>query len=365
MFGEKRLIFISSTRSRLLIVSTIFLFFFFLHRIASLFNSNSQSNENSFANNELLNVMSSVSDGRIRLAKLERTLLLGPVSMWVAFPSEEKVVPGTSWYQTIWDKHDLDAVRFMDEMISLSPCQQNPDQIFIQIGAHLGIFPLFASYRGCRSIAVEAMPLATNFTKISALINGWNEPKFQAINAAVSHKDGYVLFDTTKISISESSNEEKLHPGIVRVPMLTIDTINQRYGRNLKTGKSDITFMVIDVEGHEQEALLGAKKLIESQSVRMFEIEVWSSHHGKGKILSFPGLELLAANGYKLYSVIRNDERQYAPCEDLSKRLDELTSLVEKYCQGLPLLAGDCLFEIFAVRSDLPPMKRWSTMCSA
>lgn len=311
----------------------------------------------------LLAVMNTVSDGRIRLAKLERTSVLGPVSMWVAFPSEEKIVPGTSWYQTIWDKNDLDGVRFIDEILSISPCQQHPEQIFIQIGAHLGIFPLFAAYRGCRAIAVEGMPAASNFSKISALINGWEESRFRAINAAVSHKNGYVLFDITKISMSLPTDKNKGHPGLVRVPMLTMDSIDQQYGRNRVTGKSDIAFVVIDVEGFEQEVLLGAKKLIKHRSVQVFQIEVWTSLQGKGKVLSFPGLELLTANGYKLFSPVLSVDAKAYTCEDLTNRLDELPQLFERRCQHDKVADGNCLAEILAVRPDVPPLKRWATQC--
>lgn len=41
--------------------------------------------------------------------------------------------------------------------MSLSRCKEH-DKVFIQIGAHLGMFPLVATYRGCQDTSVEPIP---------------------------------------------------------------------------------------------------------------------------------------------------------------------------------------------------------------
>lgn len=309
----------------------------------------------------LLNLMNAVSDRRLRVSRLERQTARGPTSLWMAFPSSEEVVEGANWYEQLWSKHDFGGVQYIEEMLSVAPCHGR--EIFVQIGAHLGIFPLFAAHRGCRAIAVEGMPAATNFTKISAILNGWDEAKFVAINAAVSDQNGHVFFDPKQIQIVMPRENDPNQSRLIRVPMVTFDTIDRQYGRDALTGESHIRHVVIDVEGYEQEVLLGAKELIASRSVRVFEIEVWTSHRKKGNVTTFPGLQLLVDHGYHLYSLVRNEELGYKPCENLSIRLKDLPRLSEKSCRERKLPDGICLQEIYALRSDVLPLNRWSSQC--
>ena len=56
---------------------------------------------------------------------------------------------------------------------------------------------------------------------------------------------------------------------------------------------------VIDVEGFEQEALLGMRRLIRSGTLKWARIEVWTHIHGARR-REYPGLALLAQHGYRL-----------------------------------------------------------------
>ena len=58
---------------------------------------------------------------------------------------------------------------------------------------------------------------------------------------------------------------------------------------------------MIDVEGFEQEALLGMRRLIRSGTLKWARIEVWTHIHGARR-REYPGLALLAQHGYRLCS---------------------------------------------------------------
>jgi FkbM family methyltransferase len=309
----------------------------------------------------LLDNLETLPDSRVRLSKLIGKSRLGPISMWVAFPSSEEIVPGAAWYDQLWNKNKFGGYEYIDDIISVSPCE-NYDKIFIQIGAHLGIFPLVAAYRGCRAIAVEPMPAAINFTRISAKLNNWGEDKFIAINAVGSNKSGgFMLFDTRTMSVSENSANMKRK---LPIPMITLDALNDNYGSTQGRSESSIKFVIVDVEGHEQEVLLGGKKLIEQRSVLVFEIEVWSVQPKTGLVRSFPGLELLVDNGYRLYTRTSNLNMGFKPCDELTNRLSEIPRIFNRTCQMPDYPKSRCLNEVFAIRNDVLPFHTWYSSCS-
>ncbi len=319
-----------------------------------------RSLNNSSSIPSLLDHLETVSDSRVRLSKLIGTSVLGPISMWIAFPTSDKIVPGTVWYNQLWDKNRFGGYKHVDDMISLSPCQ-NYDQIFVQFGAHLGIFPLVATYRGCRGIAVEPLPAAINFTRISAKLNNWGEDKFLAINAIGTSKDGgFMWFDVAGISVSETDVNLNRK---VRVPVTTLDALNAKYGSKQGESESSISFVIIDVSGYEEEVLLGGKKLIEGRSVLVFQIEVWTVRVTVGLVKSFPGLELLIKNGYRLYTPISNSKMGFKPCDELTNRLSEIGSIFNETCQNSDSPKTHCSNEVYAVRGDLLPLDKWLSSC--
>ena len=245
-------------------------------------------------------------------------------------------------------------------MISLSPCDKY-DKIFLQIGAHLCAFPLVAAYRGCFRIAVEPIPAATNFARISALLNNLSEEEFLVINAAGSNRnEGFTWFDPKGISLS-SNNESTF--GKVRIPFVTIDGINQKYGLTNKQNQSHIAFVMIDVEGYEQEVLLGSKYLIEQKSVLVYQIEVWTQIPEKGVIKSYPGLQLLVNNGYHLYTLSINTQINFKICDSITNRLNELPKIFNQSCRQSSLPQDQYLAEVFAIRSDFPLLRQWFSEC--
>jgi Methyltransferase FkbM domain len=298
----------------------------------------------SYSKISLHDQMEKISDSRIRVSKLIGRSVLGSISMWLAFPSTDKVLPGGNWYDQVWDKNDLAGYKHVDEMIALSPCN-NYDKIFLQVGAHLGAFPLVATYRKC----------------FGAALNNWSEKEFMIINAAgASQNGGYTWFNPKGISMSKINN---ITEGKVRVPLVSVDALNDQYGFSRGQKESRIAFVIIDVEWYEQEVLLGSRKLIENKSVLVFEIEVWTTTSEKGLITSFPGLELFLQNGYRLYTTAQNAEMNFTSCDEVTTRLIDLPRIFNQSCQQAKLPADQCLGEVFAIRSDIPPLRQWFSAC--
>lgn len=315
---------------------------------------------NRYSNTSLYDQLETISDFRLRVSKLIGRSVLGPISMWIAFPSTDKVLPGASWYDTVWDKNFLGGYKHVDEMISLPPCN-NYDKIFLQVGAHLGAYPLVATYRKCFGFAVEPLTVATNFVRISAALNNWSEDKFKIINAAGSNQNGgYTWFNPAGISMPKGNDTTE---GKIRIPLVSVDALNDQYGFGEGRKESRIAFVIIDVEWYEQEVLLGSRRLIENKSVLVFQIEIWTSTPEKGVINSFPGLQILIQNGYRLYTTGQNAEMNFTSCDEVTNRLTDLPRIFNQSCQNVILPASTCLGEVFAIRFDIPPVRQWLSAC--
>ena len=83
----------------------------------------------------LYDQLEKIPDSRVRLSKIIGRSILGPISMWIAFPSSNRVLPGTVWYDQVWDKYDLSGYKHVDEMISLSTNRRS--SLSVSISCHL------------------------------------------------------------------------------------------------------------------------------------------------------------------------------------------------------------------------------------
>lgn len=181
------------------------------------------------------------------------------------------------------------------------------------------------------------------------------------INAAGSRQNGgYTWFDPAGISMSSNNDITK---GKIRIPLVTVDAVNDQYGYRGGRKDSRIAFVIIDVEWYEQEVLLGSRKLIEQKSVLVFQVEVWTHTPDKGHRHFFPGLQLSLYHGYRLYTTSSNTKMDISPCEEVTDRLSELPKIFNQSCQLANLPADQCLGEIFALRSDFPPLRQWFSAC--
>lgn len=244
----------------------------------------------------------------LRLARRYDAVLI-PVDgargrFWFATPDPTREPPvhyGAHWYRStlLNSPHRLGGQTFLEAALSrLAPggvCPDSRSWVVLNAGAHLGRWPALAASHGCRAISVEVMPWILPFLHVTREVNGWQD-LWTPVDGALGDTDGAVL----NISSSGGQGVSGLRHGSaettydLQVRSHTFDTLAARFAPN-----ASIALAVIDVEGFENEALLGMRRLISSGTLKWARIEVWSHIHGAVR-KSYPGLTLLVAHGYRL-----------------------------------------------------------------
>jgi FkbM family methyltransferase len=166
------------------------------------------------------------------------------------------------------------------------PCAR--DVWHIQVGSHLGVFPLMAVASGCSGIAVEGNANHTHYMHITSALNSF-QGAMHVINAVAGDED------RQGVAFGEYSVESAAPDAVADLSMVTLDSLDRDYVRDGK-----YLVVVIDVEGFEQEVLRGAKKLINSRRVPFFQIELWWELGGVKRTV-FPGLRHLESVGYTFF----------------------------------------------------------------
>jgi len=145
---------------------------------------------------------------------------------------------------------------------------RNADEndVFLDVGAHIGIYAIKLAQRVLKVIALEPEPKNYSFLCKNVLINNLSY-KVIALPIAASDKDGYAY-----LCIKPSSGAHTLEDSIscrkrTRVITLKVDTLL----KVLKVSKVDI--VKIDVEGHEDKVINGMKSLLSHNPPRILVIE--------------------------------------------------------------------------------------------
>lgn len=163
---------------------------------------------------------------------------------------------GTFWTERATIAYFLDLVRQAD--------------ILIDVGANIGTFALVAKAAKPELQVIAIEPSETNFAALARniRINGFD---IQALNAAVTATDGPVtLYDFAGVSYSASLESDWREGTVARqVDGLSLDTVTAGVPDN-----GQRILLKIDVEGHEPQALAGARKLIARRQRAAFVIEL-------------------------------------------------------------------------------------------
>lgn len=149
---------------------------------------------------------------------------------------------------------------------------------------------------GCRGLAIEGNPIHPPFMKLNAQLNGF-EDRFTVINSIVGDRHS-----ASGMSFQGQSIVPPGTPGAVTVPVARLDSVfSQHYPDNIT-----VNLGIIDTEGFEMKVLEGASGLVKSRRVAVWAIEVWYRSHYKN-VSELPGLQLLLANGYRLFDANLNE----------------------------------------------------------
>jgi len=186
------------------------------------------------------------------------------------------------------------------EVENIMPKLVGKDTVFVDVGAHIGFYTVWACRRARRVISVEPNPAALAYLKVNIALNEC----FNAIVVpkALSDRRGYA-----KLKIPEAA-EKGFTPGKssivwdyeeafeVEVEMDTLDSVLE------DVGVDSVDILKIDVEGAEGLVVRGAEKALKEAKAVLIEIRpenMWVVRHLKN-------------SGYKLAKTIDHwDSKNY------------------------------------------------------
>ena len=166
------------------------------------------------------------------------------------------------------------------------------DDLFLDIGANVGVYSLLASgIKQAKTIAFEPVPLTYNYLKKNITINQLNE-LITPLNIGLADKNGKLYFtsdgDTTNhVTTSKNNNS-------IEVEVKTLDNITE----NIITTD---TLIKMDVEGFEIKVLEGASNILQNPFLFALIVEL----NGCGKRYGFNDVEVdktLVENGFDKYN---------------------------------------------------------------
>ena len=166
-----------------------------------------------------------------------------------------------------WHRGDLDAT------IALARAHDRlPDGgVFVDVGANIGTMTLYALLSGTfdRAVAVEPDPGNLDILRRNLEVNGLTE-KVTVIAAAASSAPGQMTLHRDAKNLGAHS----LEPGFIMTPGETrnvrVDTLDNLIAE-AGLAEDNVSFVKIDVEGHEHEVLQGMAALLMAGPVVMLE----------------------------------------------------------------------------------------------
>jgi FkbM family methyltransferase len=142
-----------------------------------------------------------------------------------------------------------------------------PNDLFIDIGANIGIYTVLASAEiGASSISIEPIPSTYKHLLDNIFINKI-EDKVQALNIGLGSEKKLIKFTNALGAVNHVATEEETNT--IDISVETLDSVTTRVPALLK----------IDVEGFETEVLNGASNILANSDLKAIIIEL----NGSGK----------------------------------------------------------------------------------
>jgi FkbM family methyltransferase len=169
--------------------------------------------------------------------------------------------------------------------------------LFIDVGANVGTYTLWAAEHGAEVIALE--PAADTFALLRENI-ALNRYQVTALQVAAGDHCG-----TARFTAGLDAGNSLAADGLAVTPLVTIDSL---------IGDRSVAGMKVDVEGFELDVLRGATRALAEHRIALLQIEWnYASLLATGQDRR-PAAELLAGYGYRLF---RPDEAgRLAPVAD-------------------------------------------------
>lgn len=136
-----------------------------------------------------------------------------------------------------------------------------PGDLFLDVGANVGIYALFTAERGAHVIAVEPNGDAVRRMRENVALNGY---KIEILQAVLADAPGTALV-TTDLDMGNHLVVGEMSNGNVEpVPGITLDDL---------LGDRTAAGVKIDVEGAESIVLAGATRALAEKRIRLLQIE--------------------------------------------------------------------------------------------
>lgn len=144
--------------------------------------------------------------------------------------------------------------------------------VFVDVGANIGVYTLFASPlvgRNGKVISIEANPPTYRYLGMNIVANGLTN--VTPVNGAVGSEAGELKMATDKRNAGETHVAAAAEGGVV-VPVERLDDLLTRLG------VSSVDYMKIDVEGFELPVLRGAEAIIAASPDIVVQTELVDAH---------------------------------------------------------------------------------------
>jgi FkbM family methyltransferase len=154
-----------------------------------------------------------------------------------------------------------------------------PGDLFVDVGANVGVYSSFACSHGAEVVAFEPLPKALEEVHRNARLN---DRTIRVEACAIGERNG-----TTHLSVScVDGAESKLSDGGLKVPVRTLDSAVERQP----------TLVKIDVEGAEFRVVRGALGILRAGTVLLIEVHrdlLDGSHRELWDALAREGYEMV------------------------------------------------------------------------
>lgn len=170
--------------------------------------------------------------------------------------------------------------------------QLRPAEVFVDIGANLGRYSLFAAlYAGCHVIAFEPHPANADYLRRVVALNGLQK-RIAIHPMALGSKAGEFLLSSQPGGAGVTGTTD---PAAQRADDLVQQTVCvDRFDDLVLSGEQNRRFFVkIDVDGAETAVLQGAEKSLRDGNITALYVEIYPEHAG-------PLIEWLDRLGYGL-----------------------------------------------------------------
>jgi len=145
--------------------------------------------------------------------------------------------------------------------------------IFLDVGAHVGIYAVKLARKVSKVIALEPEPQNYGFLYRNILVNGLGD-KIIALPVAASDRNGYAYLYIKSHSGAHSLEDSKNYRRIAKVITMRIDTLLRIL--NIK----GVDIVKIDVEGHENRVIRGMSELLKHRPPRILIVETKKDNSG-------------------------------------------------------------------------------------